>query len=102
MGHGHHLFAAELVRIANGEEDSIQFLATLFVEAGGINRSCFQRNTIPLANTWIYYQLRQIGSIRDIHSEHSPAPLRIRIPGKIYPDITPPIRRIQRSDVLYA
>lgn len=95
LEHGHHLFASELVRIARGEEDDIRFLATLFVEAGGVSRMCLQRDPMPLANLWIHHQLQQIGDIRQIHAEHTPAPLRIRIPGKVYLDTTPSLRRIR-------
>jgi hypothetical protein len=101
LRNGHHLFAAELVRIASGEEDDPQFLAILFAESGGVSRTCCQRNPFLLANTWIQHQLRQIGNLGMIHMEHSPelkvatidppsSPLglRIRIPDpRIYGDL---------------
>lgn len=100
LRNGHHLFAAEFVRIARGEDDS-QFLCILFVEAGGVDRKCFTRNALPLANVWVHRQLHEIGDLLAIHSEHQPAPLRIRIPGKVYPDMTPKIHRVQSQDDLY-
>ena len=95
LQHGHHLFAAELHRIARGDEGDTRFLATLFIEAGGVSRTCLQRDPTPLANLWIQHQLRQIGDIHQIHKEHSPPPLRIRIPGRVYLDTTPSLRRIR-------
>ena len=101
LRHGHHLFAAELVRIANGDEDSDEFLAIIFTECGGVSRACCQRDTFPIANLWIQHQLHQIGNLPLIHREHSrdgpvatidapsnPLGLRIRIPDpRVYGDL---------------
>lgn len=103
----HNLLSSELVRIARGQgEGDPDFLAIIFVESGGVKRSCLTGNPLPLAHTWIQYQLRQIGDIYQIHSEHTPPIQRVKVPVQTQADGSPALLRIRipepRYDDLYA
>jgi len=82
-----YLFVPEFVRVAH-EDAEMGFLALLFVEAGGVSRSCYVRDPMIIGHIWVQHQLKAIGNLKEIHFNHTVArptpapttPLRIRIP----------------------
>ena len=87
------IFSREFVRACHDVTSDTDFLALLFMEAGGVKRGCpfTRRDYMSTARTWVMYQLREIGDLQQIHCEHSIktpepvviaplSPLRIRIP----------------------
>ena len=89
-----YLFVPEFVRIGHKRADT-EFASLLFVEAGGVKRSCHIRDPMAVARVWVKLQLQAIGDLDQVHFFHSggfapepapePAPaepLRIRIPPR--------------------
>jgi len=80
-----HLFTPEFIRAGHMNTDT-EFVSLLFVEVGGVSRSCFMRNPAAVARTWVRHQQKAIGNISEIHNQHACVPrtaepgLRIRIP----------------------
>ena len=79
-----YLFVPEFVRVGH-EHTDIEFISLLFVEAGGVTRTCYMRDPMTVARMWVQQQSIAIGDLRQIHANHmtpqpEPTPLRIRIP----------------------
>ena len=80
-----YLFVPEFVRAGHMNTDT-EFVSLLFVEAGGVKRSCQIRDPMAVARVWVSLQQKAIGDLGQIHFHHTivpPAPdhgLRIRIP----------------------
>lgn len=80
-----YLFIPEFVRAGHKNTDT-EFLSLLFVEAGGVKRSCHIRDPMVVARTWVRFQQKAIGDLDQIHFQHMVVPpisghgLRIRIP----------------------
>ena len=91
-----YLFVPEFVRVGH-MNTSTEFVSLLFVESGGVKRSCHIRDPMVVARTWVRLQQKAIGDLDQIHFYHSNARptschgLRIRIP----PD------RLDEDDDLY-
>lgn len=90
-----HLLVPELIRIARGEEGSLDYAALVFLEAGGVRNTFVARDPMCMADLWVRAQLNAIAFLSEIHDQHSPPPLRIRIPRTLYIDETPPLLRIR-------
>lgn len=94
--HYAYLFVPEFVRAGHMNTDT-EFVSLLFVEAGGVKRSCHIRDPMVVARTWVRLQQKALGDLDQIHFQHfvdrSPPVhgLRIRIP----PD------RLDKDDDLY-
>lgn len=79
------LFTPEFIRAGHMNTDT-EFVSLLFVEVGGVSRSCFTRNPAAVARTWVRHQQKAMGNISEIHNQHACVPrkaergLRIRIP----------------------
>ena len=86
-----NIFTPEFTRVAF-EEGDYEYLALMFVEAGGVSRTCLAPDPLPIARSWVVHQLKEIGDIDQIHFSHGggfepeiappppTGPLRIRIP----------------------
>lgn len=85
-----HILVPELIRLARGE-GTPDYLAILFVEAGGVRRLCLTRTPLPIANLWVRHQLRSIGNLNAIHAEHTRV-LHVQVP---MPDVPPGCLRIR-------
>lgn len=88
-------FVPEFIR-ASFSYHNHEYIAILFVEAGGVIMSkCFNINSVlPVARMWVQNRLKEIGDLDQIHFFHTTAPpppdaivasntahgLRIRIP----------------------
>jgi len=80
-----HLFVPEFVRAAHMNTDG-EFVSLLFVEVGGVKRSCHIRDPMAVARIWVRHQQKAMGDLSQIHNGHvisrptSGHGLRIRIP----------------------
>ena len=75
-----NIFTPEFVR-ASYEDSDTTYISLMFVEAGGVERSCFLRDPIPIAHAWVAHQLKEIGDIDQIHFSHT---------GGYEPEVAPP------------
>jgi hypothetical protein len=88
-----HLFVPEFVR-AGHKNTTTEFVSLLFVETGGIKRTCHIRDPMVVARTWVRLQQKAIGDLGLIHFQHTNVRptaehgLRIRIPpNRDYDDL---------------